>query len=216
MHYQKTYTLLGDTMTPEEIKREMKLKRSRNLKLQKESNKIWTVITIKLFITIFLTLGIMIGLKQSKDFKKNFYEQVYDTNFTFAYVNNVYQKLFGSPIPFSNYLKEPVKATFKEQLTFKKEEAYKDGVKLTVDDRYLVPVKNSGLVVFIGEKEGYGKTVIVEQMNGTDLWYGGLKDINVKLYDYVEEGSLLGEVEENILFLVFKKEGKVLNYQDCM
>lgn len=214
--HKKTYTFLGDTMTPEEIKKEMKLKRSRNLEPKKESKNIGTVIIIKFFITILLTLGILIGLKQSKDFKKVFYEQVYDTNFTFAYVNNVYQKLFGSPIPFSEYLKEPVKATFKEQLVFKKEEAYKDGVKLTVDEHYLVPVKNSGLVVFIGEKEGYGKTVIVEQMNGTDLWYGGLKEINVKLYDYVEEGSLLGEVEKNNLFLVFKKEGKVLNYQECM
>lgn len=213
---KKTYTFLGDTMTPEEIKKEMKLKRSRNLEPKKESKNIGTIIIIKFFITILLTLGILIGLKQSKDFKKVFYEQVYDTNFTFAYVNNVYQKLFGSPIPFSEYLKEPVKATFKEQLVFKKEEAYKDGVKLTVDEHYLVPVKNSGLVVFIGEKEGYGKTVIVEQMNGTDLWYGGLKEINVKLYDYVEEGSLLGEVEKNNLFLVFKKEGKVLNYQECM
>ena len=30
MPYKKTYTFLGDTMTPEEIKREMKLNRSKN------------------------------------------------------------------------------------------------------------------------------------------------------------------------------------------
>mgnify|MGYP006990351434 CR=1 FL=1 len=56
------------------------LKRSRNLEPKKESKNIGTVIIIKFFITILLTLGILIGLKQSKDFKKVFYEQVYDTN----------------------------------------------------------------------------------------------------------------------------------------
>ena len=87
-------------------------------------------------------------------------------------------------------------------------------VALTVTTNYLVPVKKSGLVVFIGEKENYGNVIIIQQMDGIDLWYGNLKETNVKLYDYVEEGTLLGEVKENTLYLVFKKEGNVLNYQE--
>ena len=70
--------------------------------------------------------------------------------------------------------------------------------------------------VFYEQKEGYGKTVIIQQMNGVDLWYGGLKEINVKLYDYVEEGSLLGETENQNLFLVFKKEGTTLDYKEYL
>lgn len=202
-------------MNPEEIKREMRLKRNKRLE-QKEEKKPNSFIWIRLLITILLTLGILIGMKQSTKFKKLFYEQVYETNFSFAYMNGIYKNLFGSPIPFSEFLKEPIQPTFKEKLVYQKEEPYKDGVKLTVDNGYLVPIKNSGLVVFIGEKEGYGKTVIIQQMDGIDLWYGGLREINVKLYDYVEEGSLLGEVEKQDLFLVFKKEGTILDYKEYL
>ncbi len=45
----------------------------------------------------------------------------------------------------------------------------------------------SGIVVYIGEKENYKQTVIVQQMNGVDVWYGNIKQANVKLYDYVEK-----------------------------
>lgn len=199
-------------MSPETIRKEMKLKKSKTKEPKKTKNFIW----IRLMITTILTLAIFIGIKQSKTFKKEFYKQVYETNFSFAYINNVYKNLFGNPIPFQELVKTPVQATFKEKLTYKQKENYKEGVKLTVEDHYLVPIKNSGLVVFIGEKEGYGKTVIIQQMNGIDLWYGGLKEINVKLYDYVEEGSLLGETENQNLFLVFKKEGTVLDYKEYL
>lgn len=206
--------MLGEIMNPEEIRREMRLKRTKKLdtKVDGMKNFVW----IRFLVTILLTLGILIGMKSSVSFKKEFYKQVYETNFSFAYVNHIYQNLFGSPVPFSEFLKEPVKPTFKEKLIYKEEKAYKEGVALTVENQYLVPIKNSGLVVFIGEKEGYGKTVIVQQMDGIDLWYGNLNEINVKLYDYVEEGSLLGEVEAQTLYLVFKKEGTLLDYKEYL
>lgn len=203
-------------MSPEDIKREMRLKRNRRLEPKKKFKKTNNLIWIRLLLTILLTLTILIETKKSTQFKKHFYEQVYETNFSFAYMNGIYQKLFGSPIPFSEFLKEPITPTFKEKLVYQKKEPYKDGVKLTVDNGYLVPIKDSGLVVFIGEKEDYGKTVIIQQMNGIDLWYGGLKEVNVKLYDYVEEGNLLGEIEKQELFLVFKKEGTNLDYNEYL
>ena len=70
------------------------------------------------------------------------------------------------------------------------------------------------MVVFVGEKEKYGSTVIIQQIDGTDLWYSNLESVNVKLYDYVEKGSLLGDVVDDSLVLVLKKDGKVLNYED--
>ena len=63
--------------------------------------------------------------------------------------------------------------TFALSLTNK--ESYKDGVSLSVTDDYLVPSQLGGIVVFVGEKEGYGKTVVVQQYNGIDLWYGNIK-----------------------------------------
>ena len=39
---------------------------------------------------------------------------------------------------------------FKDTLSYKSKINYLDGVELTVDNKYLVPVIKSGLVVFIG------------------------------------------------------------------
>ena len=72
---------------------------------------------------------------------------------------------------------------------------------------------DAGIVVFIGEKEDYGKTVIIQQTDGVDVWSGNVDNLNVKIYDYVESGALLGETKDDKLYLVFKKEGEVLDYK---
>ena len=80
----------------------------------------------------------------------------------------------------------------------------------------MVPSFESGIVVYIGEKENYKQTVIVQQMNGVDVWYGNIKQTNVKLYDYVEKGALIGQVSDKTLYLVFQKEGKFIDYQNYL
>ena len=42
---------------------------------------------------------------------------------------------------------------FNEKLTYEKANVYKDGVELKVDSNYLVPNLESGIVVFMGDKE---------------------------------------------------------------
>ena len=41
------------------------------------------------------------------------------------------------------------------------------------------------------------------------------RNANVKLYDYVTKGSLLGEIDE-YLYLVYKKDGNILNYEEYL
>jgi len=168
---------------------------------------------IRLSVTIIVTLVVLIGIKQSSAFKDNFYRVVYENNFSFAQVNSVYQNYFGVAFPFRNLL--DAKPVFHEKLVYSQEEEYLEGVKLSVGDEYLVPVLKSGLVVFIGEKEGYGNVVVVEQVDGVTLWYGNLDNVNVKLYDYIDSGTLLGNVK-NHLYLVYKKDGKRLNYEEYL
>lgn len=167
-------------------------------------------------ITIILVLTVFIALKSNKTLKPKFYKSVFETNFSFAVVNNWYEKTFGSPIPFQNYFKKEEVAVFREELSYKEAEPYLDGVKLSVTDRYLVPILEGGLVVFSGEKEGYGNTVIIQQSNGIDVWYGNLGEINVTLYEYVEKGTLLGETSGSVLTLVFKKGGTTLDYNEYL
>lgn len=161
-------------------------------------------------LTIAITLFLLIVIKSNSTFKENFYHKVYEEHFPFIEVNKLYQNLFGTTFPFQKYL--DTKPVFKENLSYSSKEAYLDGVKLKVEDTYPVPIIQTGLVVFVGEKEGYGNVVIVEQLDGIDCWYGNLSTTNVKLYDYVEAGSLLGVVDKE-LYLVYKEEGNIVSYE---
>ena len=124
-------------------------------------------------------------------------------------MKNIYNKYFGK------YLGEStnIKKVFNEKISYSSENLYKDGVKLTVDTNYLVPTLEAGIVIYIGEKEGYGTTVIIEQINGVKAWYSNINPKDIKLYDYIEKGALLGETKDNKLYLLFEKDGKFLNYK---
>lgn len=195
----------------EQIRRNIKNKKQ--IKPVKKNKRYLFKFVNQFFITIILTLATLIALKSSSKFKQIFYKEVYEKNFSFAEVNNLYKKYFGSSIPFKDFF-EDGKQVFSEKLVYTEASKYLDGVKLTVTDNYLVPNQMSGLVVFIGEKEGYGNTVIVQQANGIDLWYGNIESVNVKLYDYVETGVLIGTTLNDNLYLVYKKDGEVLDYQN--
>lgn len=168
----------------------------------------------KFLITVILTLVVLIGLKSNLEFKTNFYKKVFEDHFSFVTVNEWYKKYFGTSLPFQDLWKEKTKPVFAENLKYSNQSMYQDGVALTVEDNYLVPILDGGMVVFIGEKENYGTVVIIEQVDGMEVWYGNLSNVSVKLYDYVEKGNLLGEVDGNTLYLVFKKDGKILKYED--
>lgn len=186
--------------------------KKKNKKTNKNRSSLYGFIS-KLLITIILTLITLILLKSNNKLKTFFYNKVYDNNISFATINKWYENHFGSSIPFKELVEKDTKAVFNNKLEYSKKEKYLDGVKLSVDKNYLVPILESGMVVYIGKKEGYGNTVIVQQINGVDVWYGNIDNPNVKLYDYVEKGKLLGDVKNNNLYLVFKKDGKVLSYE---
>ena len=165
----------------------------------------------KLLISIIITLIILVLIKSSSNFKTIFYKEVYTTNISFAPLTEIYNKYIGNLDIFN---KSRSQSVFNEQLTYSNKESYLDGVKIKLDTN-LVPINESGIVVFIGDKEGYGNTVIIQRIDGVDEWYGGVVNTNVKLYDYVEKGKLLGETEE-YLYLVYKKDGNILNYEEYL
>ncbi len=168
----------------------------------------------KLIIVTTITLVTILILNNDEKLKTNFYKHVFDTNFSFVTLNELYENKFGSAIPFNELVKEPTITVFNEEIKYQETSKYLDGVKLTVEKNYLIPIMTSGMVVYIGEKEGYGNTVIIQGMDSVDTWYGNVENVNVELYEYVKEGDLLGEVVNEELYMVFKKEGNVLNYEE--
>ena len=164
-------------------------------------------------LTIILFLVCIILCKSNTNIKKEIYKYVYNTNFKFASFHTIYKKYLGNVIPLDTFIDTKEKEVFNEKLSYQDSSIYKDGVKLAVSDDYLVPILESGIVVYIGQKDHYKNTIIIQQINGIDVWYGNIKNSNVKMYDYIEKGSLLGEADGDFFYMVFAKEGKFLDYK---
>lgn len=167
-----------------------------------------------LFLIVFV-LSIMILFKSNPDFKNKVYKYIYEDNISFSKFKEFFSEYLGGTIPFDNVMEKDVVSVFNENIIYKEKSDYNKGVKLVVEDNYLVPVIESGIVVYKGEKEGYGYTVIIQQVNGVDLWYSNIS-CDVDLYDYVEKGSLLGEVKDNSLYLYFYKNGDFIDYKEYL
>lgn len=180
-------------------------------KTPKTKPPLLTRILTKILVCLVLFLSISILYKTSPTFQENFTKTFYK-NINFAKVKKLYNKYLGGIFPLEKF---PTKTetVFSEKLKYISKEPYKDGVKLEVDNNYLVPTINSGMVAFIGDKEDYGKTIIIKGEDGIDIWYAGINNPAVKLYDYVEKGTFLGETTTNTLYLVFSKDSEILNYE---
>lgn len=162
-------------------------------------------------ICIILVLSCFILLKMHKFTKKDIEHYVYEDQLHFSTFKKLYTKYIGEVFPLENFI--TTSKVFNEKLSYKKDTPYKDGGKLYVDDNYLVPSIDSGIVVYIGNKDYYKDVVIVQQTNGIDTWYGNVES-SLKMYDYVEKGELIGSSKNNYIYLVLEKEGKFLNYKD--
>ena len=163
-------------------------------------------------ITIIIALTVLIGIKQQPSLKSLIKKKVYEDNIEFMKMKKEYESLFGNYLPVENIVKEE-KPVFQEKINYKSLKKSNNGVKLSVQENYLVPSLKEGIVVYIGEKVEYGNCIIIEQTDGVDAIYGHLKEINVNIYDYIDQGKLLGEVEGKELYLEFQKEGKTVEFK---
>ena len=160
-----------------------------------------------LFTIIVFLLG-MIITKVNTSLKPILKKALYEDSISFMKNKNLYNKYFGKLIDTEKKEKEVIA----EKMAYKNEEKTSTGVKLTVNDNYLVPCIEDGIVVFVGEKDGF-QTVIIEQTDGIKTTYSNIKQNNYKLYDFLEKGEIIGEVINNVLYLSQEKEGEYIDYK---
>ena len=165
----------------------------------------------QVLICIVLFLSVLI-LTKNTSFKDKLYEFIYSYNFSFLEIENFVKKNFGSIIP-SISDNKATEIVSSERLEYKKLTEIEDGVLLDVDKGRVITSLESGLVVFIGEKEDYGKVLILEQVDGVEAWYIGITLDEFKLYDYVEKGTIIGETSDTEIKLLFKKQGEGVDYK---
>lgn len=164
-------------------------------------------------IVLFLILAII--SKTNSTYKDLIVTNIYEKNISFAKIKKLYDKYLGGISPLDKAVEKEI-SVFNEKLEYSNESIYHDGVKLDVNNNYLVPIQEEGMIIYIGEKENYGNVVIVEGLDGIDIWYGNMETVAYKLYDYVEKNSYLGTTKGNTLYLVYQKDGKFLDYKEYL
>ena len=166
-----------------------------------------------LAIIIFLILAI--ASKSNQHYKDIIMTNIYEKNISFVKIKNLFKKYLGGITPLEKAI-DNTTPVFNEKLSYTESSKYHDGVKLTVDNNYLVPTINEGMVIFVGEKENYGNVIIIEGIDGINIWYGNMETTTIKLYDYIDKGNYLGTTKDNTLYLVYEKDGNILNYEEYL
>ena len=167
-------------------------------------------LVIRLLIVVVLFLTALIACKSNSQIKDKVYKYLYTEDISFTKIKKIYNKYLGGFLPIKKEV--DTEKVFQEKLKYTDLSIYQDGIKLSVGNNYLVPALQEGMVVFVGDKENYGNTIIVEDLEGVRYWYGNITTSSLKLYDYIEKGSLIGETSTN-LYLVFSKDDNYLDYE---
>lgn len=175
-------------------------------KKDSKANNIFKKILSKLFTIVIFTMIVITLSNTSPKFKSFIVDKVLNSTIDFSFVNKLSNKVTNVFKTSNNTL--PV---VKEENNRK--EKYKDGIKYIVNKGASVNIKDSGIVTYIGNKDGYNNTVIIQQSNGYYAWYGNIKE-EVKLYDYIESGSKIGETLTNEYYYVLLKDNKPVNLNE--
>ena len=105
---------------------------------------------------------------------------------------------------------------FLNTINYQNIENYKNGVKLTVNPGEAISAISGGIVVFIGDKDDLGSTVIIQGNDGVDIWYSNITDTDIVVYDYIESGKIIGTASSEYIYLTLKEDGKYLNYEEYL
>ena len=175
-------------------------------KKDSKANNIFKKILSKLFTIVIFTMIVTTLSNMSPKFKSFIVDKVLNSTIDFSFVNKLSNKVTNVFKTSNNTL--PV---VKEENNRK--ERYKDGIKYIVNKGANVNIKDSGIVTYIGNKDGYNNTVIIQQSNGYYAWYGNIKE-EVKLYDYIESGSKIGETLTNEYYYILLKDNKPVNLNE--
>lgn len=187
----------------------------KRIKSNEKDNKLSYRVSIvkRTLLTAVVVLVILIICNLSTITKNIVKKELLERNYNFSKINSLYKKYIANFNPLSKKKSDDTELVSSSKgIEYSSSEDYLDGVKLNVSEEYPVKLLESGLVVFVGENEGYGMSVIVQQSNGIDVIYGNVISNDIKVYDYIEKGTIIGTANK-YLYLVFQKEGEVLDYK---
>ena len=167
----------------------------------------------RVLITVIFVLGSIIFTNISEDNKALYQKYVLEDSLEFTKINELYQSVFGDVDIAKQDNNTDSEVVFGD-VSYTNIEPFKNGVKLTVGMNEAISVITSGIVVFIGEKDDLGNTVIIQGNDGVDIWYSNITDTDISVYDYIEAGSILGSSNSEDIYLTINKDGEFINYEE--
>lgn len=204
-------------VTKEDIIRKNKLKRSKyinsdcaELTISPRLKYVKGLIS-RVLLTVIFVMGSMIFMNLSPKNKEMYQKYVMENSLEFTKINNWYQNLFGKVDLINKEKDTPV---FSDNIKYSSIIYNDNHSKLTVGSGSAIKVITSGIVVFIGNKDNLGNTVIIQGKDGVDIWYSNVTDTNMQVYDYVESGNILGTANSEYVYLTISKDGKFMSYEE--
>lgn len=171
-------------------------KNNKNHKDPNENNFFKNLLSKFLTIVVFTLLVVIIS-NNNPSFKSFIIDKVLNSTFDFSKINKLISNVTG--------IFDSKENTQNVSKVYRDSEKYKDGIKYILNGEENVYLNDSGIVTFIGEKKGYNNTIIVQQSNGYYAWYGNVNE-KVKLYDYVEKGTVIGTATDEYYYVLLKDD----------
>lgn len=168
--------------------------------------KDWFILRSMIAVAAFFIIAILFQNNSSQlDGARQFVKDSYQQEFNFAAISNWYENQFGRPlalIPRTNEVamgdvESNPEIAYALPASGQIRESFQQngkGILVETEADAFVEAVRSGVVISIGNQENIGKTIGVKHYDGSESWYGMLEAVEVKLYDHIEAGSLLGKV----------------------
>lgn len=170
------------------------------------------LIVTKFLFTIIFILFILIVNKFNKNLTKEFKTNLFNKTINFVKINNLSKKVMGKDFIYNGSNEETLPAS--KEIYTKNKEKYHDAEKFKVSNDLPIGSIESGVVISIKDDDIYNKLIVVQGVDGFNIWYGNIKDINVGLYDYIEKNSLIGTSDGDYIYLLIEKDGKFYTYDE--
>lgn len=180
------------------------------IKLRKKyiSNLLTRILLLIVFILFLLIIN-----KYNHALTLEFKNDLFNKSFNFIKVNKISQKVLGKDV-FYYQNNNDASLVLSSNYDSNSKEKYFDGEKMDVSTNLPIGSISSGVVVYIGNKDNYGNTIIIQGVDGYNIWYGNIKDVNVGLYDYIEKQNLIGAADGDFVYLLIEKNNKYYTYEE--
>ena len=206
---------IDEIIRKNKLKREQYVDRSAHQETHLPKNlKYMKGLISRSLIAVIFVLGSIIFTNISDSNKELYQKYVLEDSLEFTKINELYQNIFGT-VDITKDNHSDAETVF-GSITYTNIESFKNGSKLTVGMNEVVSAITSGIVVFIGEKDELGNTIIIQGNDGVDIWYSNITDTDIKVYDYVEAGSILGTSNSEDIYLTISKDGQFMSYEEYM